>query len=284
MDNNIINFTFENQGIRVIEINGEPWWIGKDVCACFGDQNHNRSIGRVDDYDKRVVPIIDSLGRTQNATVLNESGIYALLFAMQPQKAHNNGVSDEYPIEVVQRMDKLHRFKRWVTSEVLPSIRKHGGYIAGQESLEMSQEEFLAKAMQVANKVLEDRAKRIATLEAQNAQQTALIEEMKPKVSYYEMILKTPNTVLVTQIAKDYGMSAKRLNEILCNKKIQYKRNGQWLLHQQYADKGYTRSETHVWDHYGQHASSIQTKWTQKGRQFIYEVLKADGILPICEQ
>jgi len=183
MENNIINFTFENQGIRVIEINGEPWWIGKDVCACFGDQNHNRSIGRVDDYDKRVVPIIDSLGRTQNATVLNESGIYALLFAMQPQKAHNNGVSDEYPIEVVQRMDKLHRFKRWVTSEVLPSIRKHGGYIAGQENLEMSQEEFLAKAMQVANKVLEDRAKRIATLEAQNAQQTALIEEMKPKVS-----------------------------------------------------------------------------------------------------
>ena len=264
MDNNIINFTFENQGIRVVEINGEPWFVGRDVAEVLGYNNSRDALRKHVDAEDKGVANCDTLGGRQELTVINESGLYSLI--------------------VSSKLPSAKQFKRWVTSEVLPSIRKHGGYIAGQENLEMSQEEFLAKAMQVANKVLEDRAKRIATLEAQNAQQTALIEEMKPKVSYYEMILKTPNTVLVTQIAKDYGMSAMRLNEILCNKKIQYKRNGQWLLHQQYADKGYTRSETHVWDHYGQHASSIQTKWTQKGRQFIYEVLKADGILPICEQ
>ena len=136
----------------------------------------------------------------------------------------------------------------------------------------------------MANKVLEDRAARIAALEAQNAKQTALIEEMKPKASYYDEILKTPNTVLVSQIAKDYGMSAMKLNGILSDKKIQYKRNGQWLLYQTYAEKGYTRSETHIWDHYGHSSCSVQTKWTQKGRQFIYELLKADGILPLCEK
>lgn len=106
----------------------EPWFVGKDVCQIFGDKNHNRSIGRVDTVDKRQEIIVDSLGREQKAVFVNESGLYSLLFAMQPQKAHNDGVSDEYPIEVQERIEKLHKFKRWVTSEVLPSIRKTGSY------------------------------------------------------------------------------------------------------------------------------------------------------------
>ena len=133
--------TFENLQfgtLRTIEIDGEPWFVGKDVCEIFGDKNSNRSLGRVDDMDKRLLPIIDSLGRKQNAIFVNESGLYSLLFAMQPQKAHHNGVSDEYPIEVQERIEKLHLFKRWVTSKVLPSIRKTGGYV-----LEGREQEFV---------------------------------------------------------------------------------------------------------------------------------------------
>lgn len=126
---NIILFKHEEFGVvRTMNIDGEPWFVGKDVCAAFGDKNHIRSLGRVDEIDKRKVELTDSLNRKQSATVINESGLYALLFAMQPQKAHNNGVSDEYPIEIRQRIDKLRKFKRWVTAEVLPSVRKHGAY------------------------------------------------------------------------------------------------------------------------------------------------------------
>lgn len=120
--------------IRTIKKDGEVWFVGKDVCKSFDDTNHNRSLGRVDEEDKKVLPIVDSMGRTQNAIFINESGLYSLLFVMQPQKANNDGMSDAYPIEVQARIEKLHKFKRWVTSEVLPSIRKTGGYVNSSQS------------------------------------------------------------------------------------------------------------------------------------------------------
>lgn len=122
--------------IRTVEMNGEPWLVGKDVCAAFGDKNHNRSLGKVDAEDKKTVPMNDSMGRTQQITIINESGLYALLFAMQPQKANNGGISDAYPIEIQKRIDKLRKFKRWVTSEVLPSIRRSGSYVLGKKESE----------------------------------------------------------------------------------------------------------------------------------------------------
>lgn len=118
----------EFEKVRTLEINGEIWFVGKDICALFGDKNHKRSLGRIDDEDKKKVELTDSLNRKQIATVINESGLYSLLFAMQPQKAHNGGGSDEYPIETRQRVEKIHKFKHWVTSKVLPSIRKYGAF------------------------------------------------------------------------------------------------------------------------------------------------------------
>ncbi|MDE6731500.1 MAG: hypothetical protein K2J77_01310 [Oscillospiraceae bacterium] len=119
----------EFKKVRTLDINGELWFVGKDICALFGDKNHKRSLGRIDDEDKKKVELMDSLNRTQTATVINESGLYSLLFAMQPQKAHNRGASDEYPIEIRQRIEKIRKFKHWVTSKVLPSIRKHGAFL-----------------------------------------------------------------------------------------------------------------------------------------------------------
>lgn len=110
--------------IRTLIENGEPWLVGKDVCESFGDTNYRRSLSSVDDDDKRISQI-ETPGGKQNMIVINESGLYSLLFQMQPQKA--KGVSQNDSL-VDERIEKLHRFKRWVTSEVLPSIRKTGGY------------------------------------------------------------------------------------------------------------------------------------------------------------
>ncbi|MDE6732285.1 MAG: hypothetical protein K2J77_05355 [Oscillospiraceae bacterium] len=119
----------EFEKVRTLDNNGEIWFVGKDICALFGDKNHKRSLGRIDDEDKKKVELTDSLNRKQIATIINESGLYSLLFAMQPQKAHNGGASNEYPIEIRQRIEKIRTFKHWVTSEVLPSIRKHGAFL-----------------------------------------------------------------------------------------------------------------------------------------------------------
>ena len=134
MENEMMLFQHEEFGeVRTLNLEDELWFVGKDVCKVFGDSNHNRSLSRIDDEDKRMVELTDSLGRNQTAIAVNESELYALLFAMQPQKAHHDETPDEYPIKIRQRIEKLHRFKRWVTSEVLPTIRKHGAYIAAEE-------------------------------------------------------------------------------------------------------------------------------------------------------
>ena len=110
--------------VRTSNINGEPWFVGKDVCEAFGDTNYRRSLSNIDDSDKGVSQI-ETPGGKQNMVIINESGLYSLLFQMQPQKA--KGVSQNKSV-IDERIEKLHRFKHWVTSEVLPTIRKTGSY------------------------------------------------------------------------------------------------------------------------------------------------------------
>ena len=263
--------------VRSLLINDAPWFVGKDICQIFGDKNHNRSISRVDDEDKREDEIFDSLGRTQTAIFINESGLYSLLFTMQPQKANNGGVSDAYPIEVKARIDKLHRFKRWVTSEVLPAIRKHGLYATD----DLIADPDLAIAAFTALKEERERNKALTAAVAVQQQQIA---EMKPKATYYDVVLKCKDAVNISVIAKDYGWSGIRMNEYLHEKGIQFKQGDIWLLYQKYAPNGYTKTNTHIYeDSKGIQHTKVHTKWTQKGRLFIYEQLKADGIYPQIE-
>lgn len=135
MSNEIEIFKNEEFGeVRSMMTDGEVWFVGKDICKIFGDTNTNRSIGRIDNEDKIIKDIIDSMGRKQNITMVNESGLYSLLFQMQPQKANKkDGVSDAYPIETQDRIKKLSKFKHWITSDVLPTIRKTGGYVNDDE-------------------------------------------------------------------------------------------------------------------------------------------------------
>ena len=128
MENMMIFRNADFGEVRTVTVNGDPWFVGRDICQAFGDKNPNRSLGRVEDEDKIVMSLTDALGRTQNAIFVNESGMFSLLLSMQPERTNHSGEPYAYPIEVQARIEKVRRFKRWVTHDVLPSIRKHGVY------------------------------------------------------------------------------------------------------------------------------------------------------------
>lgn len=136
----------------------------------------------------------------------------------------------------------------------------------------------MARALKIANSTIQQKNKE---LEIKNQ----LIGELKPKADYTDNILQNPGLVNINQIAKDYGMSAVTLNKLLSERKVQYKQGKQWLLYKKYQDKGYTSSETiNITRSDGSPDVVMRTKWTQKGRLFIYELLKKDGIRPIIEK
>lgn len=204
--------------IRIFDINDEAWFVGKDICEYFNDKNHNRTLSRVDDCDKQIIDLKDRMGRNQKAIAVNESGMYSILFGMQPQKANNGGGSNAYPIEVQKRIEKLARFKHWVTSEVLPAIRKTGGY-----QMQAPQgKELLALAVLEAQKTIEE--------------QTAQIEEMKPHAVLGQAITTANTSILVGDLAKilkqnGIEIGAKRLFQWMRENGYLIKRKGtDWNL------------------------------------------------------
>lgn len=148
-----------------------------------------------------------------------------------------------------------------------------------------SPESVMARALQYANKNLLELKEKNYQLETTVAVQGQQIKELKPKADYTDRILQNKGLVTITQIAKDYGMSGNKLNELLHELGVQYKQSSQWLLYAKYQDKGYTHSETvNITRSDGRADIKMNTKWTQKGRLFLYTILKANGILPIIEK
>jgi anti-repressor protein len=137
-----------------------------------------------------------------------------------------------------------------------------------------SPEKVMGRALKIANNVINNQKITIA-------QQNQQLQELQPKATYYDLVLQNTSLLSITQIAKDFGLSARRLNQILKDKGVQYKQSDQWFLYQKYADKGYTSSKTTALD---AERSVMHTYWTQKGRLFIYELLKSMDILPLIEQ
>ena len=141
-----------------------------------------------------------------------------------------------------------------------------------------SPEKVMARALQIADR-------KIRCLETENAQQKQIIGELQPKATYLDTILNNPGLVTITQIAKDYGMSGKAMNKLLHDLGVQYKQSGQWLLYSKYHNSGYTHSHTVQITHSdGSKSVKMETKWTQKGRLFLYDLLKENGYIPIVEQ
>lgn len=253
---------FENPefgSVRTVEMDGTPYFVGKDVAEVLGYSNPRDALSRhVDEEDKNTVVNPDGNRGNPNMTIINESGLYSLILS--------------------SKLPKAKEFKHWVTSEVLPAIRRHGMY-AVDELIENP--DIAIKAFQ-ALKEEREKTKRLTETVAVQSQQ---ISELKPKASYYDVVLNCKDLVSVSEIAKDYGKSARWLNEKLHELGIQFKQGGKiWLLYQKFASKGYTSTKTQTYNgNDGNVHTRVHTYWTQKGRLFIYDLLKKQGILPEIE-
>ena len=247
--------------VRTVEVNGEPYFVGKDVAEILGYTNPQKAIrDHVDEEDRTV-----NESFTVNGTspiLINESGLYSLILS--------------------SKLPNAKQFKRWVTGEILPSIRRHGAYMTDDVlHRAITEPDFL---IQLATELKEEKLKR-KQLESTVAVQTQQISELKPKASYYDVVLNAKDLLSTSKIAKDYGKSAVWLNKWLHEQGIQYKQGDIWLLYQKYAEQGYTSTKTQTFSgNDGEIHTKVHTYWTQKGRLFIYDLLKASGILPLIEQ
>ena len=244
--------------VRALEIDGAPWFVGKDVTDILGYQNPSEALSdHVDDEDKLNSKTLSSLGQ-RGGWLINESGLYSLVLS--------------------SKLPAAKAFKRWVTSEVLPTIRRHGLYaiddiiadpdLGIRALLALKAEREARKALEVENKVKDQQ-----------------IAELKPKASYYDLILQCPSLLSVTEIAKDYGLSAKALNKMLHDLGVQFNQSGVWFLYSKYQSCGYTQTKTQNYSKPdGTQGARVHTYWTQKGRLFLYDLLKRRGVLPMIER
>ena len=265
--NNLQPFSNPEFGtIRTIMKDDDVWFVGRDIAIALGYVKPENAITTHVDEEDKTTTLIQGNGSNYKSktTIINESGLYSLVLS--------------------SKLPNAKKFKRWVTSEVLPSIRKHGMYATAQTIETMLADPDNAIRMLTALK--EERAKRIeqekqiATLTAENQMQAQMISEFKPKVEYVDIILRSTDTVTTTQIAADYGLSAKKLNKILHDEKIQHKVNDQWILYKEQMNKGYTKSETiDITRSDGRIEAKMYTKWTQKGRLKIHEILTQLGFI-----
>ena len=256
--NNVLDFQFEGHDVRAIAIDGEPWFVGKDVAEALGygkgKSITNAVTNHVDDEDKGVTKIVTPGGR-QKMIIINESGLYSLILS--------------------SKLDSAKKFKKWVTSEVLPSIRKNGGYIYGQEN--MSEDELLSRALILANS-------RILSLESKNEQ----LEEEKQDVTFLsELFVGSKDRWLTTEIANYYGMSAIKFNKLLFMIGLQDKVDGVWEVNEEFKEDGLKFMVTTSKNMYENKKIVSVAKfnaWTKDGVKLIYNKLKEHGVLPVIEQ
>ena len=265
-------YVFDSKDVRTLDIDGEPWFVGKDVAAILGYARLQKAVqDHVEKEDKRE-DIVNLSQASQNGTrpqltlLVNESGVYDLIFN--------------------SKLPTAKKFKRWVTSEVLPSIRKRGAY-----ATPVTIDSILAdpdSGIKLLQELKEERKqKEQALLKASREREGRLIAEQKvneyePKVSYYDLILQNNSLVTITQIAKDYGMGGAEMNRKLHELGVQFKQGNTWLLYAKYQKNGWTHSKTFPIKH-GK-GTAMNTYWTQKGRIGIYQILKENGILPLIER
>ena len=247
---------FENKEVEVFEFEGKVLFNPRHVGECLNLTDSAVKMAVLKMNNNQVLKLTNSEVKNIDFRKLNnrgenfltENGVYKLIFKSTKKEAE--------------------KFQDWVADEVLPQVRKTGGYISTNEN--MSDEDILSRALQIANARIEERNKQI--------------KELKPKAEYTDMVLQSNNTFTITQIANDYGMSAQEFNKLLNKFEIQYKQSGQWLLYKPYKDKGYACSETTIISKgVGRVRTTMHTKWTQKGRKFIYDLLKCKGIVPTIE-
>ena len=244
--------------VRVEIINGNPWFLGKDVATILGYTNPANALNlHCKEDGVAFYTLIDTLGRSQEAKFISEGNLYRLI-------AHS-------------KLPNAERFEKWIFDEVVPSIRKNGIY-ATNETIDkiLDNPDFGIRLLQ---QLKDERQKNTALQETVNIQ-AKKIEEDAPKVTYYDLVLQSPDLLATKDIAGDYGMTAQTMNKLLHEFGVQYKTGKIWHLYAKYNGKGYAKTTTETFHNH----TRLWLKWSQQGRLFIYDLMKEHGYLPSCEQ
>ena len=227
---------------------GETYFVGKDVAEALGYTNTQKAIrDHVDDDDKLTERFVLS-GQNRSLVIISESGLYSLVLS--------------------SKLPQAKVFKHWVTSEVLPQIRKTGGYIPTHdaEGRQLSDMEILALALKIQQKTIEE--------------QDRAIEALAPKAEYCDEVLDSVSCFTTTQIAKELSMSVFDLTRLLEQRKVMYKQSGQWMLYADYARKGYAKSRTKTYrDIEGEVHTRVYLVWTEEGRRFIHRLCSDEEVM-----
>lgn len=249
MGNEIRVFSSEEFGkVRGIEINGEPWLVGKDVARILGYRDTSDALKKHVDEEDKGVGELPTPGGMQKVITINESGLYSLI--------------------LFSKLPTAKQFKRWVTSVVLPSIRKTGGYISGQE--EMSDADLIAKALMVAARQLEERERRIADQQNDIKLLTEKNEIMQPKADYYDALCSKDGTTNLRNTAKEFDIPERQFVQMLIDKKILYRdQNNIVVPYAKYAHNGWFKLRDKSTDRY----LSYQTRITIEGKDAIRKML-----------
>ena len=229
---------------------GETYFVGKDVASALGYSKPENAVATHVDIEDKTTTLIQGTGSNykSKAIIINESGLYALILS--------------------SKLPQAKEFKHWVTSEVLPQIRKTGGYIPTKDAAgrQLSDMEIMVLALQIQQK----------TIELQNRQ----LEELAPKAEYCDEVLESVSCFTTTQVAKELNMTVHDLTRLLMERKVMYKQSGQYMLYAEYARKGYAKNRTHsYYDGEGELHTRTYLVWTERGRKMIHRVCKTEEIM-----
>ena len=233
---------------------GETFFVGTDVAKALGYKNPNDALSKHVEEEDKLVSRIAISGQRRNVNIINESGLYSLILSSQ--------------------LEQAKAFKHWVTSEVLPQIRKTGGYIPTKdaEGRELTDLEIMTLALEIQQRTIEQQDKTIE-------EQDRAIEALAPKAEYCDEVLESVSCFTTTQIAKELDMTVHDLTRLLLAKKVMYKQSGQYMLYADFARKGYARNRTHGhYDAEGDHHTRTYLVWTERGRKFIHRIVKTEEI------
>lgn len=256
MEKNITIFSNPDFGqIRTMtDGKGNPWFCGIDVARALGYKQEAKAVREHVEDDDKGVSILDTPGGAQKATFINESGLYSLILS--------------------SKLDTARQFKRWVTAEVLPAIRKQGSYSLHNRPLRpMTDEEIVQRAFAILNVQVKE-------LTADNEHLTAQVEQLTPMADYCERCLMSSDCLTTTQIAKSIGMTGPELYARLLNLGVLYRQSGQYMPYAKYARMGLTSTRTKTIE---RTAGDVKTKqylvWTERGARFLREMF-SQTVLP----
>jgi len=272
MEEVVKQFAFQDEQVRVLKKGDEPWFIAKDVCNVLGFSATGRVLSNLDEDEKgsinpnmhnmhvggeNIGDYMPEAGRGgREMAIINEPGLYSLILR--------------------SRKPKAKEFKRWITHEVIPSIRQTGGYMTPEKAMEMLSDP------DTVYQTLESMMQKTAELRKQNSQQEMKIESqkeqihtMQPRAKYCDEVLASQSLIATNIIAKELGMSAKTLNKKLHEWGVQYRQSGVWVLYVRYQNKGLGKMVTYTYnDSYGNPRTENRWKWTEKGRAFIHDLFE----------